>query len=186
MRAGPLKNGSGLDASSLRRSASVVRKRRDVDNALHFETRSLERSNRRLATTAGSANLDIDLLHSVLLSATACLFRRDLRGERRTLSRTLEVRRACRSSRDRVALRVGDRHQGVVERSVNVRHAQRDVLDDLCLSFACSLSCHVLITSSPSSCRQRSSAYPFEFARCGECSGLASEDRVDGGLRDSS
>lgn len=55
----------------------------------------------------------------------------DLRGERRRLARALEACATRRRPRQGIALAVGDGDDGVVERSVNVRDAVRDVLLDL-------------------------------------------------------
>src|SRR5439155_18592035 len=53
---------------------------------------------------------------------------RDLRGERRRLARALEARRARGLPGDHVALLVGQSDDRVVERRLDVRLADRDVL----------------------------------------------------------
>src|SRR4029079_4944922 len=56
---------------------------------------------------------------------------RDLRGERRRLAGALEAGAAGGLPRDDVALAVGERDDRVVERRLDVRLADRDVLLDL-------------------------------------------------------
>src|SRR5205807_6748975 len=54
----------------------------------------------------------------------------DLRGERGRLARALEPGATCRLPCDHVPLAVGQRHDRVVERRLDVGLAERDVLAD--------------------------------------------------------
>src|SRR5215470_14732122 len=76
-------------------------------------------------------------LHAEPERLACALLRRDGRGERRALLRSLEARLARRTPRDRVAVRIRDRDGRVVERRADVRDALRF---DYSLCFLA--SCH--------------------------------------------
>src|SRR5262245_27361148 len=119
------------DAPLLGRAATVVRDRRYVCDARDLETAGVQRADRRLAPRAGAAHADLDGPEAVLLRRHARLLGCDLRGERRALARAAEPGAARRRPGERVALSVGDRHDRVVERRVDVRHAVGDLALDL-------------------------------------------------------
>ena len=75
-------------------------------------------------------------------AAVAGVLGRDLRRERGRLARTLEACATGGRPRQGIALAVGDRHDGVVERSVNVRNAFCDILLDLFADARSGFSCH--------------------------------------------
>src|SRR5207253_2154047 len=89
-----------------------------------------ERADRRLAAGARALDEDLDLLQAVLHALARRGVRRDLRGERRRLARALEARGAGRLPDDHVALGIGERDDRVVERRLDVRLSDRDVLAD--------------------------------------------------------
>src|SRR5690606_15336167 len=71
---------------------------------------------------------DVDLLDTVLRSLTGGGLGRHAGGVRRRLARALEAHATRRCPADDSAGRVGDRHDRVVERRLDVGLAQRDVL----------------------------------------------------------
>src|SRR6185312_28049 len=73
---------------------------------------------------------DLDLLQAVLHALAGTRVGSDLRGERRRLARALEARGAGRLPRDHVPVLVGQRDDRVVERRLDVRLADGDVLLD--------------------------------------------------------
>src|SRR5690606_12979670 len=75
-------------------------------------------------------------LHAVVEGGLAGLLRGDLGSERGRLAGTAETRAARGRPRERIALAVGDRDDGVVERSVDVRDAVGDDALDLLLRLA--------------------------------------------------
>lgn len=97
------------------------------------EARGLQRTKRALATGAGALHEHRDRAHAVLHRTTSSLFGRELRRERRALTRTLEATRTGRRPGDGVAVDVRDGHHGVVERALDMRDTRRDVLLDLLL-----------------------------------------------------
>src|SRR4029077_20352532 len=88
----------------------------------------LQRANRSLAARAGSLDEDLDLLQPVLHALARARVRGHLGGERRRLARALEAGRAGGLPRDHVPLAVGEGDDRVVERGLDVRLADRDVL----------------------------------------------------------
>src|ERR671939_1517195 len=119
-----------LDPPPLARPDAVVRLRGDVLDAEDLEPGGLERADRRLAPGARALDEDLDLLEAVLHALAGAGVGGHLGGERRRLARALEARRAGRLPGDDVSLLVRQRHDGVVERRLDVRLADRDVLAD--------------------------------------------------------
>src|SRR4029077_10614949 len=104
--------------------------RGDVLDAENLEAGGLERADRGLTTRAWPLDEHLDLLETVLHPLARAVVCGDLRGERRRLARALEPGRAGGLPRDHVAVLVGQRHDRVVERGLDVRLADRDVLLD--------------------------------------------------------
>src|SRR4051794_6343091 len=119
-----------LDAAPLARAAAVVGLRGHVLHARHLEAGGLKRADRGLAAGAGTLHEDLDLLEALLDALAGSGVGRDLRGERGRLAGALEAGAAGGLPRDHVALAVGERDDGVVERSLDVRLADGDVLLD--------------------------------------------------------
>src|SRR6187399_2725134 len=118
---------SGMsDATPLRRTAAVVRDRRDVDDVGDLVADGVQRTHRRLAARARALDAHFERLQAVLLRRAASLLRRDLRGERRALARTAEARATRGGPGQGVALAVSDGDHRVVERRLDVRDAVRD------------------------------------------------------------
>src|SRR5690606_2111142 len=123
--------GFPLDTTTLRRTAAVVRNGRDVGNARNLDAQRIERAHRRFTAGAGALDAHFEGLDAIFHGNATSRFSGNLRGERRRLARALEACATRRRPRQGVALTVGDGDDGVVERSVNVRDAVRDVLLDL-------------------------------------------------------
>src|SRR6478735_4183053 len=117
-----------LDPAPLGRTAAVVRLRRDIGNRTDLEAGGLQGTDRGLAARARALDEHVDLLHTVLLRLAGGVLGGQLRGERGRLARTLEADMPGRRPRNDIALRIGDRHDGVVERALDVCGAVRDVL----------------------------------------------------------
>src|SRR6202044_2123022 len=81
-----------------------------------------------LTTRARTTNEHVDATNSVLHGALGTLLGGHLRRERRGLPRALEADVAGRGPGDDVSLVVGDRHDRVIERALDVRDAVYDVL----------------------------------------------------------
>src|SRR5664279_4873402 len=118
----------GSDATALGRPASVVGRGRDVRDGADLEADRTKGPDRRLAARARAFDEDVDLLHAVLHRPTARRLGGHLRSERRGLARALEADGAGRGPRDHGPGGVGDRHDGVVERALDVGFALSDVL----------------------------------------------------------
>src|SRR5512135_2879852 len=119
-----------LDTALLRRTAAVVRNRGNVGNAGDLETNGIQRTHGGLATGARSLDAHFEVLHTILLSRFASDFSSNLRSKRGALARALKTVAATGRPGQSIALTVGDRHDGVVKRSVHVRDAFGYVLFD--------------------------------------------------------
>src|SRR5690242_11615309 len=120
-----------LDTAALRRTAAVVRNRRHIGDRGDLDAKTMQCAHCRLATRAGTLDPHFEVLHAVFHRHTAGRLGSNLRRERRGLARALEALTARGRPGKRVALTIGDRDDGVVERRVNVNHALGDVLLDL-------------------------------------------------------
>src|SRR4051812_49406646 len=121
---------ANLDTPPLLRTDAVVRLRRDVPHTKDLQPGGLQRADRRLAPRARALHENFDLLQAMLHALAGACVGRHLRGERRRLAGALEACRTGRLPGDHVALLVGERHDRVVERRLDVRLADRDVLAD--------------------------------------------------------
>jgi hypothetical protein len=113
---------------ALARTAAIMRDRRHIADRGDGETRSLQRTKRRLAARTGAGNFNLQRAHTVFLRLSGNVFGRDLRGVRGRLARTLESHRARRRPGNGIALRVGDGDGRIVELRIHVRHARGDIL----------------------------------------------------------
>src|SRR6202008_3973014 len=109
------------------RTTSVVRLGGDVRDRANLEACGLQRPDRGLPARTRALDEHIDLADSVLLGLAGGVLGGQLSGERGRLAGALEADIAGRRPGDDVALRVGDRHDRVVERALEVRAAGRDV-----------------------------------------------------------
>src|SRR4051794_25053440 len=116
------------DPAALGRPAAVVRLRGDVGDGADLEASGGQRTDRRLAARARGLHEHVDLLDAVLLRLAGGVLGGHLRSERGRLARALEADVAGARPRDHVALGVGDRHDRVVERALDVSLAVGDVL----------------------------------------------------------
>src|SRR5688500_2821667 len=117
-----------LDPTSLRRATAVVRDGRDIGDCGDLEAGGLERPDGLLASAAGALHEDLDLAHAVLHRALGGQVGRLRRGVGRALARALEADQAGAAPADDVSGRVGDRHDRVVERRLDVRVTRWHVL----------------------------------------------------------
>src|SRR5690606_12648626 len=119
-----------LDATTLGRTAAVVRDGRDVRDAGDLDAQRVQGAHRRFAAGAGALDANFECLDAVFLSQAAGRFGSHLSRERRGLARALETSATRRSPGKRVALAVGNGNDRVVEGRVNVRNAVRNALLD--------------------------------------------------------
>ena len=117
-----------LDATTLARTATVVRDGRAILDAGNFQPCCLQRTDGGLAAGAGTLHEHGDLVQAVLHGRLRSGLGGHLRGKRGGFTGALETDRAGGLPGNDVALRVGDRDNGVVERRLDVRGADCDVL----------------------------------------------------------
>src|SRR5215813_13855460 len=117
-----------LHPAPLAGAAAVVGLRGDVLDARDLEAGGLKRADRGLAARARALHEDLDLLQAVLHALAGTGVGGHLRGERRRLARALEAGRAGGLPHDHVPLLVGEGDDRVVERRLDVRLPDRDVL----------------------------------------------------------
>src|SRR5215217_815354 len=119
---------SRSDPAALLGAAAVVRLRRHVLDLPDLEARGLQGTDGGLATGTRALDEDVDLAHAVLLRLARGVLGSHLRRERRGLAGALEADVAGGGPADDVPVRVGDRHDRVVERALDVSGAVGDVL----------------------------------------------------------
>ena len=175
-------NEPSSDPPTLGRAATVVRHRRDVLDAGDLDAGVLDRADGGLA--AGARTLD----HTSTLRTPCSMARRAhcsaaicaANGVR--LARALEADVAGRGPGQHVAVLVGDRHDRVVERALDVRDAVGDVLALLaCGDGGPRRLASPSVLPRPSSCRPRSSSGPCGCGRWCGCAGPARAGPCGGG-----
>ena len=139
--------GLKLDTTTLLWAAAVVRNRRHVRDGSDADAQGTQGTNGRLATRTGALDFDVEVLDALFLCGATSHFRSNLGCERCRFARTLEALATRRSPRQCIALAIGDRDDGVVERSVNVCDAVSNVLADF---FTDALCCAVRLCFSHS------------------------------------
>lgn len=117
-----------LDTTTLLRAAAVVRHWRHIGDRRDADAQRAQGANRGFTTWAWALDLDVQVLDTLFHGSTAGHFGSNLGSKRRRLARALETLATGRSPRQSIALAVGDRDDGVVERSVNVCNTVRNVL----------------------------------------------------------
>ena len=105
-----------------------MRDGRAILDAGHFEASSLQGADGGLAAGAGTLHVHGNLVQAMLHCRLGSGLGGHLRGERRGFAGALEADRAGGLPRDDVALGVGDRNDGVVERRLDMSSANGDVL----------------------------------------------------------
>src|SRR3984885_9128023 len=121
---------SVLDTTTLRRTAAVVRYRRHVGDRGDLDAKTMQRAHRGLTARARALDPHFEVLHAVFHRHAASRFSCHLGCKRGRFTRTLEALTTRRCPGKCIALTIGDRDDGVVERRVNVNHALGAVLLD--------------------------------------------------------
>src|SRR5258707_4917682 len=115
------------NAAALRRTAAVVRNRRDVADHHDVQAGGSQRAHGRLAPGTWTLHADFHALHPVLVARHSCGGQRGLlRGVGRTLARSLEADRTRGGPAHDAAIRVGDGNLRVVEGRGDVNHPVRN------------------------------------------------------------
>src|SRR5690349_18857599 len=117
-----------LDSAPLGRAATVVGDGRDVGDGGDLEAGGLERADRLLPSGTGALHEHLDMAHAVLHGALGGSVRAERGGIRRALAGALETREARAAPGDGGARQIGDGHDGVVERCLDMGMARRHVL----------------------------------------------------------
>lgn len=100
----------------------------DIRDRAHLQAGGLQRPDRGLAARARALDEHVDLAHPVVLGLASGVLRGQLGRKRGRFPGTLEADVPRRCPGNDVALRVGDGHDRVVERALDVGGAVRDVL----------------------------------------------------------
>src|SRR5882672_1093703 len=140
-----------LNSPLLPGPAAVVRQRRHVFDHADVQAGRLQRADRALPARAGSLDLHLDLADAELLRLLRRALGRLLRRERGRLPRALVADRPGRRPAQRVAARIGDRDDRVVERGLDVA----DRLGDQLLHLADRRGRRLLVVRLRGLCRLR-------------------------------
>src|SRR5205085_10654803 len=116
-----------LHPPPLRRPAAVVRYRRDVTDRGDLEPHGLQRSDGGLTAGPRPPHEHLDLLEPELHRLAGGGLGRRLRRERRALARALEAGATGAGPRHHVAALVGEGHDRVVDRCLDVVDAGADL-----------------------------------------------------------
>src|SRR5438270_8126103 len=117
-----------LHSTSFWRTASVVRNRSHVANGTHFDSRSRQRANRRLAARSRATDAHIDTAHTVIPRHVSGVRRSLLRRKRRAFARSTEAERSRTLPRQNVAIHVGDGHDRVIEGCLYIAQSMGNML----------------------------------------------------------
>lgn len=113
----------GLHAALLRRTAPVVRDWRHVGDAGDLIATAVQSTDSGLTTWTWALNVNVKVFQAIFQRSLTSTFSSYLSSKRRGLARTAETRTTGGSPRKRITLTVGDGHDGVVERRVDVGDA---------------------------------------------------------------
>ncbi len=111
-----------LDSTFLLGSAAVVGQRGDVLDGLNSEPGSLQGTDGRLPSGAGTFDVDFDLGDAVFFGFVGTFFCGTLCGEGSAFSGAFETNGSSRAPANSVSVDVGDGNNGIVEGSVNVSY----------------------------------------------------------------
>ena len=123
----PAKRATISDAAAFLRTAAVVGNGSHIGNRDDADTQCTQSANRGFATRTGALDFDIQVLDTLFNGGTTSNFRGNLRCEWCGFARAFEPLSTRRSPRQCVALAIGDGDDGVVERSVHVSNAIRNI-----------------------------------------------------------
>ena len=112
-----------------------MRNRRDVLNRADIEAGGGQSTHRRLASRTRTAHPHVHTAHAVIARLVGGVGGSLLRRKRRTLARSAEAQRTRTLPRHRIAVRIGDGDDGVVEGSLNMHQPVGDVLALLLLEL---------------------------------------------------
>src|SRR5712692_7658609 len=117
-----------LHPSPLRRTAAVVRDGRGIFDVTHFDTGGSQSPDGGLASGARAADPHFDAAHAVITSHIGGVHRRLLGGEWRPFARPPEPQRPGTLPSQNIPGLIGDGHNRIVERCLNVSYTVRNVL----------------------------------------------------------
>src|ERR1700680_2571967 len=117
-----------LPSTAFWRTAAVVRDRRGVFYVANFDARSGQRADSRFSTRTGAADSHLDAAHTMIARHDCGVRRGLLGGKWRSLARPPESEGTGTLPGEHVPGLIGDGHDRVIERSLDVRNAVGDVL----------------------------------------------------------
>src|SRR5690606_14265533 len=132
------------------RPAAVVRDRRGIADRSHADACLIDRTDRGFTSAARAFYPNLDFTHTGLESLPCDLSGRLLSGEGRALPRTAEAASTRRRLGYKIALRIGDRDQRIIERGRDMNDPDGNVLPlllfkSLFLWCFCHISCRLSV-----------------------------------------
>ncbi len=121
-------NVSGLDATSLGRTATVVGNRRHILDGSDFDAKGLDGTNGGFTAGAGSLNADFSFAQAMAHRLAAGILADNLTSVSRALAGAFEAHLAGRGPADHITAFVSDADNGVIEGGGNVNDPSGNVL----------------------------------------------------------
>ena len=105
-----------------------MRNRSSVLDVAHFYAGRCQSADGGFATGTGAADAHFDAAHTMIARHAGGVLRRLLRGKRSAFTRSAKTQRTGTLPGQNIARLIGDGHNGVIERSLDVGNAERNVL----------------------------------------------------------
>ncbi len=126
-----------LDTATLLWAATVVRHGCHIGNRCNTYTQCTQRSDRRFTARTWAFDFDVKILDALFNGCTTSDLRSYLGCKRCRLARTFEPLATRGSPRQSIALAIGDRDDGVVERCMHVCNTVSNVFTDFFANALC-------------------------------------------------
>ena len=142
-----LKRHQGLDTTTLRRTATIVRHWGHVNDLDDFDASTVDGTDSRLTAVTWALNEDLHLTEAEVISDLSAVLSCHLSSVRRILLRATESHLTSGRPADDLTIVVGQRDDDVIKRRMDVSLTHSVDLDDLllCYYFLCHINVYYLL-----------------------------------------